>query len=328
MSTHEVPVVRIALEPHPNADTLSIARVFGFTCCVRTADWKDGVLAAYIAPDYTVPLDRPEFAFLVRANKPKDRERIKVKKLRGVFSQGLLIRAPADTAEGQDVREALGVERYQPPFNLSTGGEAGPGPSGIVAPKYDVENWYRYGHLFKPDERVLVTEKLHGASARYVFAEGRMFVGSHGEWKRDGIAPIWYRALEVTPNIRTFCEAYPGHVLYGEVYGQVQDLRYGTGKGEVRFAGFDVRRPDGQWWNWLTAFAQANAYGLPWVPLVYDGPYDAEKIEGFSNGVTTVPGAEHVREGVVVQAAEDRFVDELGGRLKLKIVSNAYLERA
>jgi len=328
MSTHEVPVVRVVKEPHPSADTLSIARIFGFTCCVRTADWNDGDLAAYIAPDYTVPLDRPEFAFLARVDKPKDRERIKVKKLRGVFSQGLLIRAPEGLREGDNAMEALGVERYQPPFNLSTGGEAGPGPSGVVAPKYDVESWYRYGSLFQPGEDVIATEKLHGASARYVFAEGRMFVGSHGEWKREGIASIWHRALEVTPRIRTLCEAWPGFVLYGEVYGQVQDLRYGTRKGEVCFAGFDIRDKAGQWLNGKEACATAFHFGVPWVPEVYAGKYDPAAIEALSNGPSLVPGEANIREGVVVQALSDRYVDELGGRLKLKIVSNAYLERA
>jgi len=49
--------------------------------------------------------------------------------------------------------------------------------------------------------------------------------------------------------------------------------------------------------------------------------------EALSNGASLVDGAAHVREGIVVQAIPGRFVDELGGRLKLKIVSNAYLER-
>ena len=36
-STHRVEIVPVNLEPHPNADTLSIVRVFdGYTCVVRT----------------------------------------------------------------------------------------------------------------------------------------------------------------------------------------------------------------------------------------------------------------------------------------------------
>jgi hypothetical protein len=48
-STHRVEIVPVNLEPHPNADTLSIVRVFdGYTCVVRTADWEGVPFAAYI----------------------------------------------------------------------------------------------------------------------------------------------------------------------------------------------------------------------------------------------------------------------------------------
>jgi RNA ligase (TIGR02306 family) len=332
MSTHEIPIIRIQKEPHPNADSLSIVRVFGYTVCVRTADWQDGELAAYVPPDYTVPTDRTEFAFLKVQDKPRDRERIKVKKLRGVFSQGLLVKSPAGMVEGQNALEALGIERYEPPVNFHRG-ETGPGPSGVLAPKYDVENWYRYKHLFKPDELVVATEKLHGASARYVYASDkfgvpRMFVGSHGEWKMETGNTIWHRALEVTPAIKSFCEANPGYVLYGEVYGQVQDLKYGCKPGEVRFAAFDVRTPDGLWVPPELARMTSGMHGVPWVPLVFFGLYEAMEIEKLSGGKSLVVGADHIREGVVIQPDENRFESELNGRLKLKIVSNAYLERA
>lgn len=38
LSTHRVEVVPVALERHPNADQLSIAQIYGFSCVVRTAD--------------------------------------------------------------------------------------------------------------------------------------------------------------------------------------------------------------------------------------------------------------------------------------------------
>ena len=80
-STHLVEVVPIRLEPHPNADSLSVVRVFdGYTCCVRTADWVGKTKGAYIPPDSVVDSSRAEFAFLA------GHERIKVKKLRGIVS--------------------------------------------------------------------------------------------------------------------------------------------------------------------------------------------------------------------------------------------------
>ncbi|MGH9759840.1 MAG: hypothetical protein ACREAC_03250 [Blastocatellia bacterium] len=83
-STHKVEVVPVVLERHPNADTLSVVKVFGgYTVCVRTVDFKDGDLGAYIPPDSVVDSSRPEFAFLA------GHERIKVKRLRGIVSMGL-----------------------------------------------------------------------------------------------------------------------------------------------------------------------------------------------------------------------------------------------
>lgn len=55
MSIFKVEVVPITLEPHPNAETLSVVKVFDYAVCVRTADWKDKLLGAYIPPDSVVP---------------------------------------------------------------------------------------------------------------------------------------------------------------------------------------------------------------------------------------------------------------------------------
>lgn len=37
MSIFKVEIVSIKLEPHPNADTLSVVKVFDYRVCVRTA---------------------------------------------------------------------------------------------------------------------------------------------------------------------------------------------------------------------------------------------------------------------------------------------------
>jgi len=46
LSTHRVEVVPVSLEKHPNADALSVVRVFGYSVCVRTEDWQEGQLGA------------------------------------------------------------------------------------------------------------------------------------------------------------------------------------------------------------------------------------------------------------------------------------------
>ncbi|MEK7269866.1 MAG: RNA ligase (ATP) [Planctomycetota bacterium] len=324
MSQHKVEVVPVRLQKHPNADALSVVEVFGFTACVRTADFQGVSLGAYIPPDSLVPADRPEFAFL--APKAKGgRARIKVARLRGVVSQGLLVPAKPGWAEGQDVADLLGVTHYDPPEPFSTGGEDEPPPEGN-RPVYDVENWRRFRHLFRAGEPVLVTEKIHGANARYAFVDGRMRCGSHKNWKKEDPTGlnVWWKALKVAPAVEAFCRAHPEITVYAEVYGAVQDLKYGTKPGEVRVAAYDLLRGNA----WVPAAeARALGEGLPWVPTLFEGPYDESSVDAFAEGPSTMPLANHLREGCVVKPLEERTDPEIG-RVQLKIVGNAYLERA
>lgn len=326
MSTHKIEVVRVHLEPHPNADSLSVVRIYGYTCCTRTADWQEGALAAYIPPDYTVPTDRPEFAFL--ASPGRQRERIKVKRLRGTLSMGLLVQAPVGLVEGDCAMEALGVERYEPPMRgINVGGVHVPGadddphgPSGIYSPKYDVESWHRYGALLVPGEMVVIREKIHGANARYLWHEDRMWCGSRTVWKRVDADTIWHRALAAHPGIETLCRERPGQVVYGEVYGRVQDLNYGVGEG-VAFTMFDILNGD----EWLAETVR-TAIGLPQPAIIYHGPYNASEIERMADGPSLVPGANHIREGIVIRPMVERRSDEIG-RVQLKCISASYLAR-
>lgn len=318
-STHKVEVVPIKLEPHPNADSLSIVRVFdGYTCCVRTADWKDGDLAAYVPPDSVVDSSRPEFAFLAGS------ERIKVKKLRGIVSMGLLVPAPSGANIGDDLADYFGVRHYEPPLpRMFTGGKAENPPEGY-RPKYDLDSLRRYAYVFEPGELVWVTEKMHGASARFCWHNDRMYCGSRSEWKREDENNLWWKVLRVHPEIQEFCQKNLDITLYGEVYGQVQDLRYGTGKGEVRFAAFDLLRGS----TWVDP-QEAREIGnvLPWVPFISCRPFDLEVILSLAEGESFVPGANHVREGIVVKPIQERNHPEIG-RICLKVVGSGYLERS
>lgn len=319
-STHKVEVVRLGpLEKHPNADKLEIARIFGYTVCCQIGNFKEGMLAAYIPPDSVVP-NTPEFAFL------NGHFRIKVKKLRGIVSQGFLIPAPEGSKEGDDVASIVGVTHYDPPEPATTGGEAEKAPPGY-RPHYDVDTFFRYGYLFKPGEMVVATEKVHGASARYAWHDGRLYCGSRSEWKKQDDSNIWWKVFELEI-ISNFCQAHPDITVYGEVYGR-QDLKYGMKPGKVGFRAFDLLRGN-EWIGWEEAQAlnsQNCAASMPWVPMLYKGPYDEAVLRGLADGKSLLPGANNIREGIVIKPLVERTAPEIG-RVQLKIVSDAYLERA
>jgi RNA ligase (TIGR02306 family) len=318
--THKVEICKVSLESHPNADRLDVCRIFGFTCCVAKGSFVDGQLAAYIQPDSVVDSTRPEFEFLA------GHERIKVKKLRGVVSMGLLMPAPEGAQEGDDVADYYGVTHYEPPIPGERCGEVEGGPVGIYAPKYDVESMYRYKSLFTEGELVVATEKIHGANSRFVYApaEDRMYCGSRGEWKAKNEGNLWWRALEAHPWIEEFCRKFPGDILYGEVFGNVQSLKYGAGQNDVFFRAFDVLR--GSTWreynDWTEYISSEKR-----VPIVFGGAFNFDMLVKLSDGQSLIPGANHIREGIVVRPIPERTHEHLG-RVHLKLVGNSYMENA
>lgn len=319
VDTHKAEVVAVRIENHPNADALDIARIFGFTCCVQKGSFFDGQLGVYVQPDSIVDSTRPEFSFLA------GHERIRVKRLRGVVSMGLLLPAPEGAQEGDDLADHFGITHYEPALPTNSGGEVEAPPSGVYAPKYDIESMYRYKHLFVDGEEVIATEKLHGANSRFVFssAEDRMYCGSRTEWKKQSDGNLWWRALVSNPWIEQFCLNFPDRVLYGEVFGNVQSLKYGAGPNDVFFRAFDVLK-NGEWMDyddWITDTPVSS-----WIPVIYRGPFDFDKLVALSDGDSLIPGAKHMREGIVVRPVKDRRDDHLG-RVHLKLVSNRFLEK-
>ncbi len=343
-STHKAEVVPVVLETHPNADALSIVRVFGYTVVVNTEQWKGIDKAVYVVPDSLVDCTRPEFSFLnpnpeikieYFSGVPVERMvRVKVKKLRGVVSMGLLIPAPPESKIGDNLAEFYGIERYEPPLDLTTGGDCVSGPKWQYSPsKYDIDSYHRYLHLFEDGEPVYITEKIHGANGRFSYMsefietnspKGMQYCGSRTQWKKESPSDIWWRAYHNTPGIAKFCEAHEGLILWGEVYGQVQNLKYGLT--DVHFAAFDIFDVmGGKFLDPCFFMAFCREYGVPMVPVIhYSWIMDKSKVLEFAEGKSLI--ADHVREGCVIKPMKERYTEEVG-RLALKIVGNGYYEK-
>jgi RNA ligase (TIGR02306 family) len=221
--------------------------------------------------------------------------------------------------------EKLGITHYEPQIHghFSTGGDNVTPPEGFF-PKYDVLNFRRYSEFFEEGEEVIVTEKLHGANARFVCIDDLIYCGSRNHWKKEDPNNLWWKALKNCQVLDAWLRHHQNLIVYGEVFGQVQNLKYGALPGEVKFAAFDILRGD----KWLD-FDEAHEVGapLPWVPLVYRGSFDKEQILTLAEGDSSYPGAQHHREGVVVKPIHERTERKIG-RLQLKIVGNRYLSKS
>lgn len=373
---HQVNVVRIeAVNPHPNADKLDIIPVDGYQAISAKGQFKVGDLAYYIQPDSIVP-ERSEYSFLwggavYEGGVPVKKRRVAAKKLRGQWSEGLLMPlTPGMIVNsnrqwrgivGEDMSEQLGITHYDPPepgvpqvqygskskypnsirgwYHFIKGWLKGerrvPGAS-LNLPTYDVDNLKKYPDTFVPGELVRVTEKIHGSNARFVFKNGKMWAGSRKLWLAPTSQDMWHRALTDNPWIEKYCRAMPGFALYGEITPTQKGFDYASGE-KIRFFLFDIRTPDQTWAEiHSSAYTVSDVEGVPSeayqilksdeVPLLYQGPYNEELIRSYVDGKTTIFGAKHIREGVVVKAVPERRVQGLG-RAQLKIVSNDYLEK-
>ena len=318
MNEHAVEVVQLGdFRPHPNADNLALVDVFGYTVVVRNSEWGPGDLAAYVPPDSIVP-NAPEYSFL------DGHLRIRAKKLRGIISFGMLVPAPAGAAVGRNVAEQLGITHYEPPLSATTGGNDETCPPGFTDSTFDIENLRRYPGVIMDGTPVQVTEKIHGACGRFTWRADRLWAGSRNAWKKPDESCLWWRVVEAVPQIELFCRTHPGKVLYGEVFGQVQALKYGSPKG-VRFAAFDASHGDGSFVSAKHASAMFDSCALPRAPLLArEMPYSFDSVAELAEGDSMVAGADHVREGCVVKPLDEMYSAQIG-RVILKCIGGGYL---
>lgn len=358
-STHKSEVVPVVMTKHPNADSLSVVQVFGWTCVVRSSDWEGVTKAAYIVPDSLVDVRRPEFTWLADKANSQGQARIKAIKLRGVQSYGMLVPVPESFPIGFDAAEHLGVTRYEPMLHgkarekFIIGGEDEPGPSFDAGPtKYDLEAFERYHHLLQEGEMVELREKLDGSNCRYTYFNDRFWVKSRNRWVKrtpdysrltveslvvQGCEPdkavevvarlqskpktinSFWTLLEAIPELMAYLQANPGTVVFGEAYGTIGRLRYGAN----RFAAFDVYK--GCSFLCPDSFSEEMLTAkIPVAPELGVMRYFFDVVKKYSSGKTLAgPG---IREGVVVKPISPRWSQEIG-RVALKCVNPAFLEK-
>ncbi len=348
MSTLRVTAERLTILDHPNADALELAQVGLYRAVVAKGAYRTGEYALYIPEQSVLPAALVEELGLTGRLAGPAADRVRAVRLRGELSQGIVCRPRAlagvdlagAAAEGRDFAADLGVVKWVPPIPTSMSGDVEAAPE--LMPWVDIENLQRFPDVFEPGEPVVLTEKLHGSCCllTYHAATGTVQVsskgiGAQGLALKEEERNLYWRAVKAhgVPQVAAALAERLGAErigIFGEVFGTgVQDLTYGeSGRAELPgYAVFDVSALiDGQS-HWLDAPALL-AGRLPLVPPLWSGPYEAATVLALAEGRETVSGRGlHLREGVVVRPAVERYSFVLGGRAIAKVVSGAYLTR-
>ena len=315
--------------PHSNADKLELAQVKGWQAVIPKDTFHAGDKTVYFPPDTVLPKELTDrFGVTNYTSTCGQGQRIRQAKLRGEPSFGLLVK-PDDPSwpVGMDVADKYSAVKYDPPLKISAGDAEAPHP--LFTSYTDIQNMRNYPDVFAEGEEVVVTEKIHGSNDKAGAVDGVEMAGSHRIRRKkpetiDSHSTYWFPWS--LPGVASLLRTVPGEnlakvvILFGEVYG-MQSLRYGVSG--LAFRAFDLYA-DGKYLDYDNFKGLCDRFGVETVPLIYRGPFSLSKIAELSKGKTTMPGADHIREGVVVRPTVERTHPKIG-RVVLKYLSDDYL---
>jgi RNA ligase (TIGR02306 family) len=354
------------VEKHPDADVLDIATVLGdYPVIVKRDEYRVGDFACYIPIDSIVP-DTQEYYFLCPkayekyedesgnlqqrqlgpkypvGSVPEKYRIIKAKRIRGTYSQGMLVQPLnldaffyAAYPAGTPIADMLQLKKWEEPeeenipgIKRTRGANQASPPKGWAMPHYDIDGIRKYIACLQEGEEIVLTEKIHGSNGGFCFDGEKLWVKSRNYYKKQDEDDMWWD-IAIRYDLENKLKNYPGMVFFGEVYGQVKGFRYDTVVAEgrlmpkVRF--FDVWDTKTlRYLNYDDRVKVIVEAGLDPVPELYRGPWlGKETMYPYAEGITTL-GGKHIREGWVLNTLIERYEPKLDSRMQVKLVGEGY----
>lgn len=331
----------------PEASAIEAAVVGGWVVVVKKGEYAAGHLAVYLEIDSFVPTALAPF-LTKPGHEPKEfngvkGERLRTVKLRGQISQGLLLPVYNDftgtylmiyndecgeysltVAEGDDVTEALGIQKYEAPVPAQLAGTVRGNFPGFIS-KTDQERIQNLTAELRewqdnPQFTWEVTEKLDGSSMTvYVRDEDAGVCSRNLDLKQDAANTFWRVALaeDLIGKIRSIGRNL---ALQGELIGEgIQGNRYKiVGQTFRLFDIFDIDR--GDYLKPQERREIAAALDIKHVPVIATELVIAEYVQGLltmAEGKSVLNSAAE-REGLVFKC------NTFGGP-SFKAISNKFL---
>jgi RNA ligase (TIGR02306 family) len=318
-------VIRLTkIARHPNAETLEISQVLGdHTVIFKENQYKEGDLVSFIPYD-TVCSDNPIFDFL------GDKKRIKPCRLRGIFSEAILVPAPPNSQEGDSVVEYYGLKKYEYEEEMAARIEADTekAPNHFQLPHYDLESLRKYIDRFEDGEQVVINEKLEGENCCIIYDGERLYVRSRHLFKVEKPESHWWEPA-LRDDLKTKLTKYPMLGMFCELYGRVKHFAYdaapkkgGGYEGKIRI--FDIWDTQSfKFLEWDEVKRICADVGIEAVPELYVGEWKADKsLYALAEGKSTIGTC--VKEGFVMRSAPNAFDPYINGRKIVKLKSQDY----
>ena len=322
------------IRPIENADMIEVAVIDGWECVVKKNSVQLRDMIVYFEIDSFIPTHEA-FEFLRKSSYKKmvdgsEGFRLKTIRLRGVYSQGLVMPLKDLVDAGllenksrfvdEDLTEELKVTLYEPAISVSLSGIAkGIFPSFI--PKTDenrVQNLTNYQAISK--DIFYVTEKLDGSSATFYFKDGEFGVCSRNlDLKETDDNTFWQIAkkLQIDEKLKSYGKNI---ALQGELIGEgVQGNKYKIKGHTVKF--FNVFDIDTQKYLNFENFKNViNDFGYETVPIIDENmtlPENRKDLIEMADGMSKL-NDKTKREGMVIRT-------KLDNRFSFKAISNRFL---
>jgi RNA ligase (TIGR02306 family) len=330
--------------PIEGADRIEIARVQGWQCVIRKGEFKVGDQVIFVPID-TVLAPSAWNEHLQDKKDPSKPIRLKTVRLRGVVSQGLILRTSLVSAQEiwdhsddpeEDISLAgmLGITKYEKPIPACLGGEVkGDFPNQFVS-KTDEDNLMSNIQAFeelKQCAQVYVSLKMDGTSVTYIKEENGDFrvCSRNLELKDTEKSVYWQMARKY--DLQNIMK--PGIALQGEICGPgIQGNP--AGLSEVQLFLFNYKNLKTDKYvaiqrNNLFEFELQNLQTVPFISRLHQGAIQYETLESlqaWTNNLLYDNG--QPAEGIVLRGmnAMDEYVfsPTLHKMLSVKIINQNY----
>ncbi len=314
------------VEPHRKADRLDLVRVGGWQCVVKRGEFQAGDRVVFVAID-TLLSPAHWNRFLADKDFPDNPIRLKTVRLRGEYSQGLVLplsvlpEALRVAEDGFEVSQHLGITKYEKELPAGLAGVAIGGFPAALCAKTDEENGLSNDQLVQEvlQSPVTVTRKLDGSSCTVIFEGNKIthVCSRRLQLKQDESSRFW-RAARKLSSVSTSDTV----VIQGELMGPgIQGNQLGLKDGELFV--FQVSM-GGCFLPYQEMFEFCRGVlGCQVVPLIIDaGRFsNTEELQFLADEQKLDSG--EFAEGIVVRPVDYRAGGD-GRPLGFKLINRAY----